>query len=426
LKKNRQNGEINKLFFNKISMKKLWIIIGIVAALAIVTAGFFILPKVIDKTTQTMRGGEQRCSAEPGEWVPGRGECPGTTIEIQTKCNEFCEKHPDCCGERGQGGGGGEEILPAPSEAVVSNLKRNYPETIKALNEGPNIYSRGVKSEIISDEKLAKAKAIGFNTVQVLLIGKKANGKLIFNEINNSVLLNDIVAIKKHGMAVWVALDIAGAPANMEAFSLGNYDDFKSSFLDFTKNSAELMERYKVEYFTANNEPDKPFREQKQWSVEEINNNLVDFLPAVNAVAREKFNGKLINKITQTRKHVKKVIDASFKNVDIAGVDVGPPMDGGISLKYYGTDLDEYQYYASLAEKAGVSWMNAEYWMGDFDYEYSDFVKNNELEYAKVSFESYLKTTPKGVGYVWNDIRTFSLSQGEETGEALKSFFDKI
>ena len=78
-----------------------------------------------------------------------------------------------------------------------------------------------------------------------ILIGKKENEKLIFNEANNSVLLNDIVAIKKHGLAVWVALDIAGVPASGKT-SLGNYSDFKASFLDFTKSSAELMEKYKV------------------------------------------------------------------------------------------------------------------------------------------------------------------------------------
>jgi len=408
-------------------MKKWRIIIGIVTAIAAV--GFFVLPKIIDKTMQTMQGGGERCSSEPDEWMPVRGECPGATLEMETKCNEFCDKHPDCCGERGENAGNfgrRETILPLPADGVISALKRSYPKTIKALNEGPNIYFREAKAEIISDEKLEEIKAIGFNTIQVLLIGKKENNKLIFNESNNSVLLNDIVAIKKHGLAVWVALDIAGAPASAQSAGLGNYENFKVSFLDFAKNAAELLEKYKVEYFTANNEPDKPFKEQKNWNAEEINNNLADFFPAVNAVAREKFNGKLINKITKTQNHVKKVIDASFKNVDIAGVDVGPPLDGRMNLKYYKIELDEYQSYASLAEKAGVLWMNAEYWMGDFEGEFYDFAKNNELECAKISFDAYLKTIPKGAGYVWNDVRTFSLPQGEETKKALKNFLDKI
>lgn len=390
--------------------------------------GFFALPKIVDKTRQTSLFGPPRCAVEQGEWEPARGECPGTTIEMRTKCNEFCEKHPDCCGERDGNAsgnfGGREEILPLPTNKIVSNLQRNYPETIKALNEGPNIYTREGKAEIISDENLEKAKSIGFNTVQVLLIGKKENEKLVFNEMNNAVLLNDIVAIKKHGLAVWVALDFGGPP-DAKA-DLGDYNELKSSFLDFAKNSAELMEKYKVEYLTVNNEVDKPFKEQEQWSAAEINNYLADFLPATNAVAREKFNGKLINKITKTQNHVKKVIDASFQNTDIAGVDVGPPMDGGMSLSVYQAEFSEYQYFASLAEKAGVPWMNAEYWQGDFDWGYSDFAKNNELAYAKVSFDAYLKTVPKGVGYVWNDLRTFSLPQGEETKNALKEFLDSI
>ena len=371
---------------------------------------------------------QSRCAVEPGEWEPAPGECPGTTVEIRTKCNEFCEKHPACCGNRDEsaGGefGGREEILPLPADVVVSNLKRNYPATIKALNEGPNIYTREGKAEILSDELLEEIKSIGFNTVQVLLIGRKENGKIVFNEVNNAVLLNDIVAMKKHGLAVWVALDLAGPP-DAKA-NLGDYDELKSSFLEFTKNSAELMEEYKVEYLTVNNEVDKPFKEQKNWSTEEINDNLADFLPATTAVARQNFNGKLINKITKTQNHAKEVIDASFKNIDIAGVDVGPPMDGSANLKIYTMDFGEYQYFASLAQKAGVPWMNAEYWQGDFDLDYNDFVKNHELEYAQVSFEAYLKTVPKGAGYVWNDIRTFSLPQGEETKNALKEFLDSI
>jgi len=349
---------------------------------------------------------------------------------MQTKCNEFCDKHPDCCGDRsGNTGqfGGRQKILPLPADKIVLGLERSYPTIIKALNEGPNIYTRELKVKIISDDILEKAKAIGFNTIQVLLIGQKENGKLVFNESNNSVLLNDIVAIKNHGLAVWVALDIGGGPANMGAGEgLGNYQDFKTSFLDFTKNSAALMEKYKVEYFTANNEPDKPFKEQKNWSTQEINNNLADFMPAMNAAAREKFSGKLINKITKTQNHSKKVMDANFVNVDIAGVDIGPAMDSHTNLKTYMQDFGEYQYFASLAQKAKLPWMNAEYWQGDFDFGYSDFAKSNELEYAQISFEAYLQTVPKGVGYVWNDIRTFLLPQGEQTKKALKEFLDSI
>jgi len=408
-------------------MKKILIIVGVIVVIAAV-AGFIFLPRIIGEKRQggPENQGEPSCSVSAGEWVPEKEECPGTTAEMRTKCEEFCVKYPDCCGEREQGGqpfGGREQILPLPTSSQIASLKRNYPTTIKALNEGPNIYVREGTPEIISDEKLAQIKAIGFNTIQVLLIGKKENGKLVFNEANNSVLLNDIVAIKKQGLAVWVALDIAGGPADQNT-TLGNYSDFKSSFLDFTKKSAELMERYKVEYFTANNEPDKPFKEQN-WGAEEINNNLADFLPATNAVARKEFKGKLINKITKAENHVQKVIDASFVNVDIAGLDVGPPMDKYTSLAAYKKEFEAYQLYASLAEKAGVPWMNAEYWIGDFEA-YSDFARANELEYSKVSFEAYLKTIPKGVGYTWNDFVTFSLPQGEQTKKALTDFLNKM
>ncbi|MDD5289822.1 MAG: hypothetical protein PHT40_01305 [Patescibacteria group bacterium] len=411
-------------------MKKLLIIIGIVVVV-IGAAGFFVLPKIAGQRQGGPGQGGSPCAVAAGEWVPQRGECPGTGVEMRTKCNEFCEKHPDCCGERNENAGGSfggrEEILPLPADKVISRLKRNYPATIKALNEGPNIYTREGPAEIFSEEKLEKIKAIGFNTIQVLLIGKKENGQLVFNEVNNAVLLNDIVAIKKQGLAVWVALDIAGVPANMGVGnSLGDYEIFKASFLEFTKKSAELMEQYKVEYFTPNNEPDKPFKEQKNWSATEVNNNLADFLPATNAAAREKFSGKLINKITQAEHHAQKVIDASFQNVDIAGVDVGPAMDEHTNLTRYKEEFESYQYYATLAEKAGVPWMNAEYWQGDFDSGYSNFAKNNELEYSKISFDAYLKVVPKGKGYVWNDIRTFSLPQGEETKNALTEFFNKI
>lgn len=409
-------------------MKKSFSIIGIAAAAALVIAGFFILPKIVNQIKQPSFPEQARCTVAPGDWEPARGECPGDTVESRTKCNNFCEKYPECCGGRNEnaGGmfGGREEILPLPTDKIVSKLKRNYPDTIKALNEGPNIYVREGRAEILSEETLAGIKAIGFNTIQVLLIGKKENGKLIFNEVNNAVLLNDIVAIKKSGLAVWVALDFAGSPDVKT--NLGDYQELKSSFLDFTKLSAKLMEKYKVEYLTVNNEIDKPFKEQKQWSAEEINNRLADLMPAAGAVARREFNGKLINKITQTQNHAQKVLDASLQNVDIAGVDVGPPMDRGMSLSMYRAKFNEYQYYASLAEKAGIPWMNAEYWQGDFDAAYADFVAANELKYAQVSFDAYLRTVPKGVGYVWNDLRTFSLPQGEATKNALKQFFDRI
>lgn len=409
--------------------KKQWIIIGGVIIIAAFLAVF--LPAIIGKIKQggPPEAGQNKssCSVAPGEWMPEKGECPGTTAEKREMCENFCVQHPDCCGERGDGEqvfGGREKLLSLPLEKEIIGLTRNYPAIIKALNEGPNIYTRGPEQEIISNVKLEQIKSLGFNTIQVLLIGKKENGKFVFNDFNNSVLLNDIVAIKKQGLAVWIALDIAMAPPSQKA-ELGEYANFKSSFLTFVESSVELMEKYKVEYFTVANEPDKPFNEQNNWSKEEVNNNLVDFFPAVNEATRKKFKGKLINKITQTRKHAKEVVEASFKNVDIAGVDVGPAMEKYVSVADYKERFNEYQFFASLAEKAGVSWMNAEYWQGDFG-EYSAFAKENEVKYAQISFDAYLKTIPKGAGYTWNDLTTFSLPQGEEMKKSIAEFLKKF
>lgn len=416
-------------------MKKYLIIAGVLIVVIIIAA--FVVPPIVGrfKSGGPVGGGPQGgppgcASLQAGEWMPERGECPSKMAELDAKCNEFCEKHPDCCGDRSGGDksfGGQERLLTLPSAWEIFKLKREYPAVIKALNEGPKIYpSKGAgAAEVISDEELDTIKAVGFNTIQVLLIGKKENGKLVANEFNNSILLNDIVAMKKKGLAVWVAMDVAGVPTE-GGTPLGDYADFKASFLAFTKDSAELMEKYKVEYFTAANEPDKPFKEQKNWSTAEINANLVDFMPAVNAVAREKFKGKLINKITQTGKHTPEVIAASFKSVDIAGVDIGPSMDGRMSFADYKKAFNEYQSYATLAQQAGLPWMNAEYWQGDFDQGYFDFAKQNEVKYAQVSFDAYLKVTPKGMGYVWNDWVTFSLPQGEQMKQAIKEFLSKI
>ncbi len=423
-------------------MKKYLIIILVVGIVAILSLLFVFLPTIIGKFKQgepqgegppEFGGKESPCIVAQGEWMPQKGECPSKNAELDAKCSEFCEKHPDCCGDRTEGErpfGGQERLLSLPSDGEILKLKRVYPETIKALNEGPNIYPREAGAlEVMGDEWLEQVKAAGFNTIQVLLIRKKENGKLIFNDFNNSVLLNDIVAIKKHGMAVWVAMDLAGGQPGNET-TIGNYDDFKLSFLDFVNKSAELMEKYKVEYFTAANEPDKPFKEQKDWSSAEVNGNLIDFFPASNAAAREKFSGKIISKITKTQNHTKQVLEASFKNIDIAGVDVGPPMDGKMSFAVYQEAFDEYQFFASLAEQAGLPWMSAEYWQSvfgvDIGFKFSNFVKENELKYAKVSFDAYLKAAPKGAGYVWNDWALFSLPQGEKTKKALSDFFGKF
>jgi hypothetical protein len=398
------------------------IIIAIISAfLILVLAGFIVMNK---PTANRGNVGEFGCSdLQPGEWQPQQGECQSQ--EMQQKCDEFCSKHPDCClgwQPHEQSGGYGQMLLPLPSAEEIASLTRNYPLTIKAINEGPLIYSREEKPSVISDEKLEKIKGTGFNTIQIMLIGKWEGDKIIFNDVNNAVLLNDIVAIKKHGLAVWVALDHGGGTTNEMA---DNYDKYKSAFLNLINESAILMEKYKVEYFTVSNEPDHFFGQQS-WRAEG-EKSLVDFFPSTNELARKNFQGKLINKITQPKKHELAALDASLENVDIAGVDVGPPISESMTIEMYKGEFDDYQFYADAATAKGVQWMNAEYWQGDFEANYSQFTKEHQKEYAEISFNAYLAATPKGAGYTYNDFSTFSLQpNGEVTRQAIKSSFEKI
>jgi len=85
-----------------------------------------------------------------------------------------------------------------------------------------------------------------------------------------------------------------------------------------------------------------------------------------------------------------------------------------------------YQYYADLAEKAGVLWMNAEYWQYNYFEIPTEFVKQNQLKYAQAPFDAYLEVEPKGAGFTINDWSSFTLPQGEETRLAVKEFFEKI
>lgn len=367
------------------------------------------------------------CPIAPGEWRPERGECPGTTPEMKLKCEEFCAKHTDCC-TKGQEGGergyGGRNDIALPKTEDIDSLARDYPSIIKAINEGPAIYGQG-EYEIISDEKLGKIKETGFNTIQLLTINDCTGEKCVMDETSKSVLLNDIVKAKQKGLAVWVATELVNAPPGSD-IKLPEYQKFKPIYLDFCREIGGLMEEYKVEYLTVNNEPDLFLQEQTQWgSEEQISGYVAEIMPLANSAAKEKFTGKIINKITQPKKRTAEVLAASFKDVDIAGVDVGPPMSAQISYEGYSEEFDDYQYYASLAEKAGVPWMNAEYWQYDYFATPADFIKGNQLKYAQVSWDAYLSAKPAGVGYVWNDWSTFSLPHGEQTRIAIKEFFSK-
>ncbi len=410
---------------------KKYIIIGI-SAVIVLGLGIFLSVKFGLFGSNGQNGAQ--CDVPSGVWVPQQGECQNNQ-SLQNQCNAFCSAYPDCCpGWSGNYtsslGGPGQTLLPLPSQSEIASLTRNYPTTIKAINGGPNIYSRVTAQKVISDEDLDEMKNIGFNTVQIILIGKWGGDKIVFNDYNNAVLLNDIVAIKKRGLAVWIALDIGGGPPVEGLVLADSYEKFKPAYLNLVNLSSSLMEEYKVEYLTVNNEGDMFFSLQTDWGTEsQINNYLIDFYPANNELARKNFHGKLINKMTQPDKRTNEFLSATFENVDIAGVDVGPAMSGEhpMSLENYKAEFSDYQLYATKASAAGVPWMNAEYWQKDFDLDADSFVKEHELAYANVSFNAYLAVTPKGKGYTWNELSMFSIQpNGEETRQAMKDFLEKI
>jgi len=406
-------------------MKKNVIFLIILISTIFILIGFFSF-----NYFSKFRGEEARifgCSGlKAGEWIPQKGECPGSTPELQQKCNDFCEKHPDCCNRNQDGGNfGGRSNIPLPERKDIAELTRNYPSVIKAINEGPAIYGQG-QFKIISDETLDKMKEIGFNTIQLLTIDDCSGEKCVMDESSKSILLNDIVRAKKKGMAVWVAVEYVNGPPGSN-IKLPEYSKFKNSFIEYSKEIGELMEKYEVEYITVNNEPDLFLQEQTQWgSEEQINKYVSEIMPFANAAVKEKFNGKVINKITQINKRTKDVLNASFINVDIASVDVGPPASAQIGLEGYKKDFEQYQIYATLAQQKNVSWMVGEYWTFNYFADANQFVKDNQVKLAQISFDAYLNTTPKGMGYAWNDFSSFSLPNGEETRIALKEFLNKI
>lgn len=326
---------------------------------------------------------------------------------------------------RSEGERGTDGIL--PSEEERASLVRNYPSVIKAINEGPAMYGRGGSNGqgSITDENLGKIKETGFNTVQLLVIPEQQNSKFSIESYSKSVLLNDIVKIKKANLAVWVALSYASGPAPEQ--KIDTYDKFKNPFLEFIKETGQELEEYKVEYFSVHNEPDLVFKNQG-WTAGEVKSALIDYFPAANAAAREKFSGKLINKITELTylSANREVLDASLENVDIAAIDVGPPPNM-MNIEFYKKEFDSYQKFASFAEEKNVPWMVGEYWAHDYFTTPSDYLKNNQVTLAQASFDAYLETIPKGVGYTWNDFSAFGLEpNGEVTRLTIKDFFSKI
>jgi len=323
--------------------------------------------------------------------------------------------------------GGPPSQLSLPSEDEIASLTRNYPTVIKAINEGPAIYSQSGPSgnKIISDETIEKMKDSGFNTVQMLVIDTQEGDKYVADEYSKSTLLNDIVKIKQHGMAVWIALEYINAPPG-SGVKMKPYNEFKPAFLNFCKEIGTLLENYKVEYLTVNNEPDMFFREQEWGTEEQINQIAAEFIPLANEAAKETFNGKIINKATLLSKMPDYLLDAYLTDVDIPSIDVGPPA-GGMSMDEYKTWFDEYQLFATAANNKNLPWMVGEYWQFNYFEDASTYVKENQVELAQVSFDAYLNVTPKGMGYSWNDFSAFSLQpNGEATRQAIKTFFEKI
>ncbi len=366
---------------------------------------------------------------EPGEWRPtGKDDCQKP--ELQQKCDEYCSKNPGACpgwlSPEQRGESSGTQPFTLPSEEEIAQLTRNYPDVIKAINEGPAMYGEGPEGQgSITDDSLKEMKETGFNTVQLFITTKQKDNGLYIEPYQKSILLNDIIKVKKSGLAVWVAFTYAEGPAPEQ--KIGAYDQFKPLFLEFVKETSKELEEYKVEYITVHTEPDLIFQNQG-WSAEEVKASLIDFFPSGNAAARENFAGKIINKITELiyLSGNKEILDASLKNVDIAAIDKGPP-PGMMGLEEYKKEFDDYQTFAILAKEKNVPWMVGEYWTYDYFKTPTDYVKENQAKLAQISFDAYLKTMPKGVGYTWNDFSAFSLQpNGEATRQEVKSFFEQL
>ncbi len=409
-------------------LKILTILIFIVALGA---AGFFVYQHFFHSNLPEGKEGAGGISSEGTQeegWRPTEAECRNP--ELQQKCDEYCSQHPDACpgwiSPDKRGAFSGAQPLALPSKEEKASLMRNYPSTIKAINEGPAIYGTGPGTGgSITNENLEKIKDTGFNTVQLFIMPAQEDGKFYIDPYNESVLFNDIIKVKKSNLAAWVAFTYASGPAPEQ--KIGSYNKFKPAFLEFVKKISKELEEYKVEYITVHTEPDLIFQKQ-EWGGTEVKNNLIDFFPSGNIAARENFSGKIINKVTDLNYLSRngEVLDAALEDVDIVAIDVGPPPNQ-MNLEIYRKEFDSYQKFASLTAEKNVPWMVGEYWMTDFFQAPSSYVKKNQVQLARASFDAYLKTLPKGAGYTWNDFSTFSLEpNGEATRLAIKDFFSKM
>ena len=296
--------------------------------------------------------------------------------------------------------------------------------TIKTLHLGKWIYNQQLRP-MFTDEYLAKMKETGFNTVQLFLTGELKGS--IYAAINLNYLYQCINKVKQAGLAVWVT---PTAFPGHDIPKLPSYPVFKTAFLDFVKTNAQTLQGTGVDYFGLS-EVEMLFANQG-WSSDDVNKNLIDFMPLAASTIRQVFSGRIILQISGSIWTLSaEAVDAYFKDVDIVGYDIGGEPAPGTSEDDLRRIYQEgYQEFATLAKGKHVPWMVGEYWMYDFVPGTSppDYVKQNELRNAQIVFDAYLKATPRGVGFAWDDnFTTFTLQPyGEATRQAIKNFFSQL
>lgn len=294
--------------------------------------------------------------------------------------------------------------------------------TVKALHLGPWIYNQQLRP-MFTDEYLAKMKATGFNTVQLFLTGQLQGN--IYAAINLNYLYECISNVKRAGLAVWVT---PTASPGKDIPQLPSYSVFKTAFLDFVRTNAQTLQGMGVDYFGVS-EVEMLFANQG-WSSDDINKNLIDFMPLAASTIRQVFSGRIILQISDSIWTLSaEAVDAYFKDVDIVGCDVGFSENlSEENIRHIFSD--SYQKFATLAKGKHVPWMVGEYWMCEFvpGTSLPDYVRQNELRNAQSAFDAYLKATPRGVGFSWDDdFASFTLQPyGEATRQAIKAFFGQI
>jgi len=296
---------------------------------------------------------------------------------------------------------------------------------VLALHNAPYQQQR---RPLFTDEYLAKMKETGFNTVHLALIAELQGSTYV--ALNLDRLYEDIVRLKQGGWAIWVAPTYCrGPPMNAR---IPSYTVFKTAFLDFIKTNARDLQSYGVEYFSAHSEVEMVFANQG-WSSDEVNKNVIEFVPLAVSTVRQVFSGRIITRMSGVIWTLSaEAVDAYFKDVDIVGYDLG--LDGSESPSEENVRtifFEGYQKFATLAKGKHVPWMVGEYWqysVFDIPGNPTDYVKQNELRNAQIAFDAYLKATPRGVGFAWDDnFTTFTLQPyGEATRQAIKNFFSQL